>query len=233
MRVIGLSIAIVLACVACGDDGAGTADAANDASAVDAVECARVWSVNLRHAGSSATVANGALTLSDTNTEPGSALEVEQAGVTGDFDLAFSFAGWTAAGTGAFFQAGIGSDVPVQTRFVVGGIGTFPIVGVGVAEQPDTGDPAAQLAATTAVAGSVRYRRTGSTLTATATTSDATAEIVLTDFSEDPLKVGVQLGSNMGTVAGVTTVDVTEFTISGGGTTVTDDSFDCDSLIAP
>jgi len=223
-------------CVACGDDGAATVDAANDqidAASVDAAGCAKVWSVNLRNGSASATVGAGALTLSDVDSPQASALEVEQAGITGDFDLSFSFTGWTAAGTGAFFQAGIGSDVAVQTRFVVGGIGTFPAPVVGVAEQPDTGDPAADLQATSLVAGTVRYRRTGNTLTATAMTTDATAEIVLDDFSEDPLKVGLQLGSNMGTLSGTTSVMITDFTITGGGSTVVSDTFDCDSLIAP
>ena len=233
----------LLACVsvACGDDDADSADAASLPDAADPIDaagsadaaCPQAWTVSMRDASASASIGNGALTLSDTDTPQGSAVEVVRAGITGDFDLTFTFSGWTAAGSGAFFQAGIGEDVTVQTRFVVAGIGTFPIVGVGAAEQPDDGDPAANLQATVAAAGSVRYRRSGSTLIATAMTADATAEITLTDFSEDPLKTGVQIGSNNGTLSGVTSVDITGFTITGGGATVTDDTFDCDSLIAP
>lgn len=227
MRLFGVVLVML---VGCGDDGGG---ATADAAPPDADPCPALWSSNVSSPPASVTIGGGTMRLSSTDTPNGSAIEVWQGGLTGDFDASFAFTAWTAAGTGAFLQLGVGEDIAVQTRFAVAGIGTFPTVGVGAAEQPDDGDPAGELVATAEVSGTLHARRAGSTLMVTAMTSDATADITLTDFSATLLKLGVQLGSNMGTLSGDTTVDITEFTITGGGGSVQADTFDCDSLITP
>lgn len=221
---------------ACGDDSSPTADATqspSDAAPTVDAACPKVWTVTAHTASATAVVEAGVVRLSDVDTPQNPAIEIFQGGITGDFDLTFSFSAFAPAGTGAFLQASIAQDVALSSRFVVAGIGTHPVVGVGVAELPDDGDPGPQLVATGEVEGSMRYRRTGNTLIVTAMTSDATAEITLTDFDESPLRTGVQIGSNMGTLSGTTSVAISQFTITGGGGTVQSDTFDCDSLIAP
>lgn len=232
-----LALVCSLVFFGCGDDGGSggadatpTADApvaADGATQTDATGCPELWTVDIQpNQTASATITNGALELSSSNTMQGGAVEVYQTGLTGDFEVSFEFTGWTAGGTGAFTQAAVAPDVAMPSEFWVAGIGTFPTVGIGAARQP-TG--AADSAATALTAGTITFSRDGTDLTATVTTADQTATATGT-FAASPLRVGVQLGSNMGTVAAPSSIRIEGFTVVSG-TGVSSDTFDCDSLI--
>jgi hypothetical protein len=233
-----LALCAIVSCslMACGDDGGSdSADAttatdavsSDAASSTDAAGCTQLWEVDIQqNQTASATVSNGALTLDTSNTMQGGAIEVYQTGLTGDFDVSFEFTGWTAGGTGAFAQASVAPDVSTPSEFWVAGIGTFPTVGIGAARQP-TG--AADLQATALTEGTITFARTGTDLTATVTTNDQTATVSGT-FDAATMRVGMQLGSNMGTVATASSIQISEFTVTTGSG-VTADTFDCDSLL--
>jgi hypothetical protein len=215
-------IGLVLA--GCGGGGGdffdgGTIDAAHDAPA-----CTPLWAVDSQ-TGTAATVTAGHLVMTGSNIDSGSALVVSQAGLTGDFDIAFDVTSFSAGGTGAFLQAGVNDSDPNTSDFLTAGIGTFPTVGISAADQPGG---ATDIQATAQTAVTLRLQRTGTSVTVTATTSDQTATITAT-YAGSPLSVGLQLGSNNGAVAPETRAEIDAFTVTGTG--VTGDTFDCDSLI--
>lgn len=223
---------IIVACGAlvagCGDgDTAADAAVGDDAGQPDAAGCPARWTVNADD-GASATIAGGALVLTATVMTAGSAIEVTQAGLSGDFDAAFVVTSFTAGGTGAFVQAGVSEDVVAPTRFLTAAIGTFPVVGVSAADQPSG---PTDLDATAETGATLRFVRVGTTVTITAEAADVTSTVTAT-FDADDLRVGVQLGTNMGAIAPVTTATIDAFTLSGGAPgDAAADAFDCDSLI--
>ncbi|MCA9677993.1 MAG: hypothetical protein H6709_09515 [Kofleriaceae bacterium] len=215
-----------LALGACGDDEVTTDApvAGVDARAIDARGCLSLWKVRA-DVGAGAAITGGALVLTATDMDAGSALEVTQTGLTGDFDATFTVSDFTAAGTGAFVQAAVSEAVAQPTQIFTAGLGTFPTVGLGVADQPSG---TADLQATALTAATLRFQRTGSDVTVTATAADATASITGTSNAAT-LQLGVQLGSNMGAVTGDTRAVIDGFVVTGAG--VTSDTFDCDSLL--
>lgn len=221
---IAAACGLAVFATACGDDGGGAADAAPDAP-TDAAACPQVWTV-VADPGTAATIAGGALVLTGANLT-GSALEVHRDGLTGDFEVGFDVESFGAGATGAFLQAAISEPVAQPARFLSTAIGTHPVVGVSAADQPAG---ATDLAATAATAATLRFARTGTTVTLTATAGAATATVTAADFATQPLRVGVQLGSNLGTVAPATTARLSAFVVTSGAG-VTADAFDCDSLI--
>ncbi len=218
--------AVAGVCGACGNDESISIDAAPAVdAATDAAACPPVWTVDAA-AGTSATVAGGALVLTGTNLV-GSALEVYRDGLGGDFDVSFTIEAFTAGATGAFLQAAISERVPTPTRILSTALGTFPTVGVSAADQP--GGPT-DIQASAATTGTLRFARTGTTVTLTATAGATVATATATSFALQPLRVGVQLGSNMGTVAPASTARIGGFVVVAGAG-VAADAFDCNSLI--
>ena len=124
------------------------------------------------------------------------------------------------------------TEVPLRTALANEGQQVHTIehllsaaVGLGVADQPSG---TADLQATALTAATLRFQRTGSDVTVTATAADATASITGTSNAAT-LQLGVQLGSNMGAVTGDTRAVIDGFVVTGAG--VTSDTFDCDSLL--
>jgi hypothetical protein len=222
-----LVVAALAACPACGDDGQTFIDAAASIDAgLDDGGCTQVWTVEA-DTGTSASIAGGELTLTGTGLT-GSALEVYRDGLTGDFDVSFTIENFAAGGTGAFIQAGVSAPMPQPPRLLTTAFGTFPTVGVSAADQPGG---QVDLQATNVRVGTLRFVRTGTTVTLTAAAlAGPTATATATGFATQPLRLGVQLGNNSGTVTPVSTARLAAFTVTSG-TGVSSDTFDCDSLV--
>ena len=231
-------VVLVLAALAgcCGDDSggktpdAGTPDGAIADGAVDAAidaGCVKRWTKQLTVPGAnaSATVSGGALIVRSTNTAAGSPLDVVQSGLSGDFDATFTFEAFVAGGTGGLVQAGVSAG---PTNVAIAGIGSFPTVGISAAFVQPAGGPS-DIKASTGTAGTMRIQRTGSNLTVTTIAGGVTATATRT-FTTGDLNIGVQIGSNMGTVASEISIRITDFAITGGGSAVKSDDFSCDSL---
>lgn len=216
---------LTLVVAACGDDGVTAIDAAGADASTDASGCPPVWTVDAA-AGTSASITGGRLSLTGTSLA-GSALEVYRDGLSGDFDVSFSVASFAAGGSGAFVQAAIAEPVAQPARLLTAAFGTFPTVGVSAADQPGG---SVDIQATATTTGTLRFARTGTTVTITATAGATTATATAQSFATQPLRVGIQLGSNDGTVAPVTTATIEDFTVTSGAG-ATSDPFDCDSLI--
>lgn len=204
---------------AAGSDGGGV-----DAP-VDAPGCPSLWTTRAA-TGAGALIQGGALVLSASNIPVGAALEVYQVGFGGDFDVTFAVEAFTAGGAGAFVQAAVSEDVAQPPKLLTAGFVTSPAAGVRAADQPNgTSD----VQATAATAGELRLVRQGATVTITATAGDTTATTT-GNLAASPLRVGVQLGSTQqGTIGPTTTARIAGFTVAGG-TGVTADPFDCNSL---
>jgi hypothetical protein len=218
---------LVLGVAACGG-GETFHDAADpiDAADVDGTAgCPQLWTVDDVQAGGTASITGGQLVMVQPSMDQGPALHVTQSGLTGDFDASFHVDAFTAGGSGAFLQAGLEDTEAGTTQFLTAAIGTVPLVGVSAADQPSG---ATDIDATALTAATLRFQRTGSAVTVTASTADATSTIAAT-MDASPLVIGLQIGSNNGTIASPTTVTVDDFTLTGAG--ATSDTFDCDSLL--
>jgi hypothetical protein len=221
MRTVLMAISTLA--MACGG-GDGDPDAGNPDAA-----CPGLWEVSPGVGGAvaDAVVTGGALEIDATNAPEGPAISIAQTGITGDFSATFTFAEFTAGGgTGGFAQALVVDTADPITLQVVSGIGINPIVGVSAGFVVPAGT--VDLQETTAVSGTMRLARTGTTLTAT-TTVGATSATASGTASQDPLKIGIQVGSNDGTATG-TSIRILDFSITDGGGAVASDAFDCDSL---
>jgi hypothetical protein len=206
-------------------DASASIDGAPGDGGVDGGACTKLWTV-VPGTGT-ASVSAGKLILAASNMPQGSAIGVYQAGLTGDFDVQFEVTAFTAGGTGAFVQAVVSDDVASPTRLFTSAIGTFPTVGISAADQPSG---STDVRPTTATAATLRVERNASTgeVTVYASTGSDTASITGT-FANDPLRIGIQLGSNNGTVAGDSRAEIDTFAKVGGGT-IQNDLFNCDSL---
>ena len=221
----------LLALAGCGDDDdggahdAGPPDAARADAAIDASQCAILWRRAGAAGGATARVEGGALVLRATGT---GTIAVQQTGLSGNFEASFEVESFSAGGTGAFVQAVLSNEDLVPDQLFTAGLGTSPVVGISAAMQPGSSDikPVAATAAT------FRVVKTGNSITVTTTGGGQTAT-VQGFYGQTPLKLGLQVGSNAGAVAGETVVRVSDFRVvvgSGSGTRPKPDDFACDSL---
>jgi hypothetical protein len=93
---------------ACGDGDSPAADAAVVGGGIDSPGCPKVWLVR-GDTGATAGVGAGALTLSASNIDEGSAIEVYQGGLTGDFTTSFTDSLYVAGRAGSIRR---GAEVP-------------------------------------------------------------------------------------------------------------------------
>lgn len=219
-------LAVVAAAGACGGGGGGDqTDGGADGppGPADAAPCPRQWTVTAA-AGTSATVAGGALVLAGTDLD-GEELIVSRDGLAGDFLIQFE-AQLSAGGTGAYLQASVQDAAPGATQRVVALLHTAPAAGVTAADLPAG---ATQTAATADPHVVLQFERHGGTLAARAATGDGFAAIDAT-LTASPLRVAISLGSSAGPVGPETRAEISAFTVGPDTVGATTDSFDCRSL---
>lgn len=155
--------------------------------------------------------------------------------LTGDFDVVVEFSGFTSGGTGAFFQA-VAGEVGEPAWFASGGIGnvseallTDPALSAAVVpgvvySEAEHADIAGRDG--TETGGTVRFVRSGTTLTVTTTVGANVATHAADGFDGAAYSLALQLGNNnpLATVDAETSVSV------DGVTGSLEDLFDCDSL---
>lgn len=210
------------------DQQPDTADADLDSDIVDEPVCPRLWNVNVQPgADATADITGGDLIVTATDMGPGSAIEITQSGLTGDFDATFTFNSWVAGATNAFLQVGVVPEPAAPPKKAHGAIGTFPLVGISALINEGSQD-AVDIHATTGTAGTFRFQRTSDVLTVTVTVGETTA--TQTGALAGPLRIGAQLGARPTAIVAETSVHISDFALMDGGSTVQSDSFDCDSL---
>jgi len=158
--------------------------------------------------------------------------------LTGDFEISIDFHNFYVEGGGfGFFvqliahapnglpnnslKATIGNVFPglfgTRTGVGIDSAGTDPII-VANGNYTNASD----------TSGFFTIRRTGSTVVVIASTGDSTATIS-GGFYSSPLTFSIQYGSNFNQLA-KTSITLRRFRVIGGGGSVTDDYFDCNSL---
>ncbi|MFM7022237.1 MAG: hypothetical protein ACKOXB_04610 [Flavobacteriales bacterium] len=198
------------------------------------VTCDKVWTVKTSVGATvSASIADGALALSSTNTASGLVpLTVYQNGISGDFELTFSFENFqSVSGAGGYIQLAVTDTLGSTGNRCTAGIGTLPVTGISAVVDSTGGDNShIVIKNSTSTSGSFNMKRVGSLITVTTIAGTDTAK-VSSSFSTKALQFGFQLGnSNVAAVSGVTSIKITDFTIVNGGGTVKSDKFDCSSL---
>lgn len=201
--------------------------------------CDKFWSV-MNPSGLSATITGGNLEFSSADSlRPGALVTVYQDSLRGDFTAEVSFSGFTygTSGFGAFLQLVVSNGGPATYNQAVAGIGTASPAGgglqTGVQINDTTGATLASDYDTTAsTAGTFTLSRVGNNLTISVATATGSSSVTSIALNSDPMTVGLQLGNNTAfTVMGSVSVQVNSFTLTGGGSEVFSDTFDCNSLL--
>ncbi len=224
---------LVFGLAACGRSGTTSIDA--DGEPIDAEDvdgrpgCEQRWHIDHLQAGGTVTISDGQLVMTQPSMNEGVALAVRlvgpHAGITGDFDASFGVAAFTAGGSGAYLEVRLEDTSAITAEHQTATIGTSPTPGVSVADLP-AGSSDLQL--TDLTSATLRFQRSGTTVTVTSSTGDATATTTAA-VDADPLAVSVWIGSNNGAITTETRVEVDDFTYSGAG--AIGDTFDCGSLV--
>ncbi len=156
----------------------------------------------------------------------------------GDFEISIDFHNYFVEGgsLGFFVQlyaTAIGGATNNSLKATIGNV--FPgLFGTRVGAGIDSAgtDPIivafGNYAGASDTSGLFTIQRTGSTVVVTASTGDSTATIT-GGFYSLPMVIGVQYGSNFNPLAS-TSVTLRRFRITGGGGSVLDDYFDCNSI---
>lgn len=200
--------------------------------------CVRRWSVTDTRVnpGLAVQVEGGALTIALPLAADELVFVGHQGALTGDFEAAFDFEVFAPGHTAAYLHATIGLQDPnlIDVPFVGAGIG----VDDGETDvrallvYHDEGRTRFDLVLTRAVAGTLRIGRTGREITLTASVSSGETATISAQVSDAPARIGLQFASGADDVAtGDASVKITDFRVEGGGSAVTTDHFDCDSLL--
>jgi hypothetical protein len=233
------SFGLAVLAAACGDDGAaddGGLDAAVDASTDggsddafdapnDALGCPQLWTVSDPGTAMVELIVDvGELEIRATGLPIGPNTELVQGGLVGDFEAEVELLRFEPGFQGAYVQAKLRSGDGTEA---VAGIGTSPSAGVFAAFLFET--PNIDTAETSDVDATLRFVRAGSTLTITAATATATAEV--SDTLDGALEIGLQIGNNgIIPIDDLTRVRIPEFSVMPQGA-VRSDPFDCDTLV--
>jgi hypothetical protein len=204
----------------------------------DPTPCTQRWTV-LNPAGHSATVSGGDLVLTASDSLLiGEVLTVMQDSLRGDFSVEVSFSGFGAgtSGNGAFCQLVVSNGSAGAYNIAVAGIGTVSPSGTGLQTSAQVTDALAGVVAgdydtTASTAGTFTLSRTGSNLSITTATGTGTSSVSAVAFNNKALTVGFQLGTNFDNIVGPVTIHLNSFTLTGGGSEVGSDTFDCNSLL--
>ena len=161
-------------------------------------------------------------------TPPCRTVKVYQAGVVGDFQAVWqleSFIGGGTFATAAAFVAEVNGQGTAQAKLMKSNIeGNLVSVEVNAGMRSQEG------LATSASAATLSLQRTGEKLTVTSQTSSGEKATLTKAFGTGELRVGVAIDAASDETTS-TTARFPDFTIQGGGGSVRNDSFDCDSIM--
>ncbi len=208
---------------ACGEGDADATPIDGAAAGIDVRGCPGVWKV-AAGVDTSVSVTDGALVLAGTNLA-GRDLQITRDAIGGDFQFDFVIEDFMAGGPGAYIWAAI-SDL-ATARTLTAGFDSYPVAGVSAGEMPGGQH---NLSATRLTTGGVRFTRSGPQVEVVASTGERFTSVAAYDFTTEPVRIWLLLGSNAGSVVPVSTARVVEFIVTAG-TGVVGDTFDCDSLI--
>ena len=209
---------------------------------IDTTSCPKRWSV-YNYQSTSYVIGDSALRIFSDSLANGIGIEfVNLNTLTGDFEINIDFHNYYVEGGGLGFfvqliahapnglpnnsvKATIGNVFPglFGTRVAVGidSSGTDPPVIVAKGNYANASD----------TSGFFTIKRTGSTMELTASTGDSSATIT-GGFYSSPLTFSIQYGSNFNPIA-KTSITLRRFRVIGGGGSVIDDYFDCNSIQQP
>jgi len=183
-------------------------------------------------------VKGGALLLTETLTPfmcgsvtlPAYSLKVYQPGLSGDFKVVFNFDSFAPAAYGAGVHAYVGAmdsdnDLAEATLMLNGASYDLKVsITHNAAAQED-------VKSTSNTAGTLTFQRTSGLLTVTASAGGDSKNLSGL-FSDANLRVGFALQGpfNAPSPVASSSVRLLEFQVTGGGGTVVNDTFDCDSV---
>jgi hypothetical protein len=203
------------------------------------VPCDKFWTV-LNPSGLSAAISGGNLVLSAADSlRAGALVTVYQDSLRGDFTAEVSFSGFTygTSGFGAFLQLVVSNGGPSSFNQAVAGIGTASPLGGGLQTGVQINDTSGATLAfdydtTASTAGTFTLSRVGNNLSISVATATGSSSVSSIALNGNALTVGLQLGNSTAfTVMGTVSVQVNSFTLTGGGSEVFSDTFDCNSLL--
>jgi hypothetical protein len=183
-------------------------------------------------------IAAGALVLTETlspflcgsATKPSMPLKVFQTGLSGDFEIVFSFEGFAAAAYGAAVQAYV-YEINNDNEWA-GALLTDTGSGLNL-KVSVTHAGALQEDVTSASTGSgtFRIKRAGALVTAFAEAGSSSKNISAL-MAKNDMRVGIALRGPYNAVnpPAASSVRITNFTVTQGGGTVQSDAFDCNSI---
>jgi hypothetical protein len=204
----------------------------------DTVNCPKRWSV-ANYQGVFYVTGNSALRIFANSLNNGIGIEFTNLNtLAGDFEISIDFHNYyvEGGGLGFFVQLIAHASNGLQNNSLKATIGNvFPglfgkRVGVGI----DSAGTDSVIVANgnyvnaSDTSGFFTIKRTGSTVELIASTGDSTATIT-GGFYNSPLTFSIQYGSNFNPLA-KTSVSLRRFRIIGGGGSVIDDYFDCNSI---
>jgi hypothetical protein len=204
----------------------------------DTVSCPKRWSV-VNNQFVNYVIGDSALRIFSNSLNNGIGIEFNNLDtLTGDFEISIDFHNYfvEGGGLGFFVQLRASAINGTQNNSIKVTIGNvFPAlfgnrIGVGI-DSAGT-DPIIVAFGNYAIAsdtsGYFTIRRTGSTVEAIASTGDSTVTIT-GGFYASPLIFSIQYGSNFNPLA-KTSVTLKRFRVTGGGGSVLNDYFDCNSI---
>lgn len=204
----------------------------------DTVNCPKRWGV-FNYQNVSYVIGDSALRLFSNTMANGLGIEfVNLDTLAGDFEINIDFHNYYVEGGGLGFFVQLTANAPngLPNNSVKATIGNvFPgIFGtrIGVGIDSSGTDPVivayGNYANVSDTSGFFTIKRTGSTMELSASTGDSSATII-GGFYSSPLTFRIQYGSNFNPLA-KTSVTLRRFRVTGGGGSVIDDYFICNSL---
>ena len=204
----------------------------------DTVDCPKRWNV-ANYQGVFYVTGDSALRIFANSLNNGIGIEFRNLDtLTGDFEISIDFHNYFVLGGNLGFFVQVIAHAPdgLEDNSIKATIGNvFPgLFGtrIGVGIDSSGTDPIivanGNYANASDTSGFFTIRRTGSTVEVIASTGDSTATII-GGFYNSPLTFSIQYGSNFNPLA-KTSVSLRRFRVIGGGGSVIDDYFDCNSI---
>lgn len=193
--------------------------------------CNKKWAVVKNTDKTHAVIENGALRIYADSLKSDAPISVNQVNVKGDFEATATFEGFNPGTSSALFQL-MASTTANPPNVALANVTAASVVVSTVT--PAVNDAKGFVNSTQVpLSGTFTIKRTGTKVTITSyvnyATGTQTATITDAVYTDADITIGFQLGTGNNT--GPVSVKVTDFKITGGGSLVASDSFDCNSLL--